>query len=230
MGWRREEHVLGKMDDVAVDVDLVVPLKPPRAGKSRLRGGLGYPSGDGDHEALVLALAADTLAAATGSRRVRRVLVVASDPAAVVGLRELGVEIVAENGPRGLNAALRQGARELRRDDPHAVIGALQADLPSLLPDDLDAAIAEADGRRAFTADRQGTGTTLLLSSAGGGLEPRFGEGSASAHVASGAVALDVTAPSLRSDVDTADDLVLARNLGLGPRTAAVVGELCLLG
>jgi 2-phospho-L-lactate guanylyltransferase len=217
-------------------VDLIVPMKPPRAGKSRLRGALDYPADDEKHAELVLALASDTLAAATSAPGVRRVLVVATDPGTLDSLRRLGVEITREPAVTGttgitgitgiteLNAALRHGEFLLRRDDPAAVIGALQADLPALRADELAAALAEAGGRRAFSADRQGTGTTLLLSAPGAPLDPRFGVGSADAHAQSGALALQLAAPSLRSDVDTPGDLSHACSLGVGKHTAAILG------
>jgi 2-phospho-L-lactate guanylyltransferase len=217
-------------------VDLIVPMKPPRAGKSRLRGALDYPADDEKHAELVLALASDTLAAATSAPGVRRVLVVATDPGTLDSLRRLGVEITREpavtgttgitgiTAITGLNAALRHGESLLRRDDPAAVIGALQADLPALRADELAAALAEAGGRRAFSADRQGTGTTLLLSAPGAPLDPRFGVGSADAHAQSGASALQLAAPSLRSDVDTPGDLSHACSLGVGKHTAAILG------
>jgi 2-phospho-L-lactate guanylyltransferase len=221
-------------------VDLIVPMKPPRAGKSRLRGALDYPADDEKHAELVLALASDTLAAATSAPGVRRVLVVATDPGTLEGLRRFGVEITREPtvtgttgladiaGITGLNAALRHGESLLRRDDPAVVIGALQADLPALRADELAAALAEATGRRAFSADRQGTGTTLLLSAPGARLDPRFGIGSADAHAQSGALALQLAAPSLRSDVDTPSDLGHACSLGVGKHTTALLGARCL--
>jgi 2-phospho-L-lactate guanylyltransferase len=211
-----------------VHVDLILPMKPPRIGKSRLRGAPDYPTGDDEHAELVLALACDTVAAATSAAGVRRVLVVASDPAAVEALREYGAEIIREPRVTGLNAALRHGESVLRRADPASVVGALQADLPALRAEDLAAALAEAGGRRAFTADRQGTGTTLLLSAPAAPLDPRFGVGSAFAHTESGARPLELSAESLRSDVDTPGDLAHARTLGLGERTSAVLGEHCL--
>ncbi|KAA9153008.1 2-phospho-L-lactate guanylyltransferase [Amycolatopsis acidicola] len=192
-------------------------MKPPRAGKSRLRGAVA----DAAHPGLVLALAEDTLAAA--GEVADRILIVASDVDAVMRLRRPGVEIVAEQGAHGLNAALRQGEKRLRADDPDAVIGALQADLPALRADELAAAIAEAAGRRAFVADWEGTGTTLLLSAPGEALEPKFGPGSARAHRETGARALELAAPSLRRDVDSPADLAHARRIGLGARTAELL-------
>lgn len=206
------------MGDVPLPVDLIVPLKPPRAGKSRLRGAVD----ERRHPALVLALAWDTVAAATAAG-VRRVLVVAADPAAVSALYRPGVEIVGERGAADLNSALEQGEALLRARDPDAVVGAIQADLPALRPAELAAALAEADGRRAFTADADGTGTTLLLSAAGGPLDPRFGPGSAAAHAGSGAIPLELAVPSLRRDVDTPADLVEACELGVGERTRALL-------
>ena len=62
----------------------------------------------------------------------------------------------------------------------------------------------------------------LLAAPAGVLLDPRFGGDSAAAHAASGAVALTGAWPSLRRDVDTADDLAAAVRLGVGPRTMAL--------
>ncbi|MGV9366440.1 2-phospho-L-lactate guanylyltransferase [Amycolatopsis sp. NPDC003731] len=209
-----------------MDVDLVVPLKHPRDGKSRLRGAV-EPA---HHPGLVLAFAKDTLAAVTSSARVRRVLVVAADPGAVRELAELGVEIVGEPDEQTLNAAFRHGEALLKADDPGAAVGALQADLPALRAGDLTAALAEAQteaaGKRAFVADRQGTGTTLLLAAPGAALDPRFGPGSARLHAASGAVPLRGALPTLRSDVDTPDDLAHVRALGVGKHTSAYRAEL----
>ncbi|MFC9256472.1 2-phospho-L-lactate guanylyltransferase [Amycolatopsis thailandensis] len=205
-------------------LDLIVPLKRPAEGKSRLRGAV-VPE---RHAELVLALAYDTLSAATSADGIRRVLVVAADPASVADLTELGVEIVAEPSRGGLNAALRYGEELLRRDTPSGLVGALQADLPALRTEDLTAALAEAAGRRAFVADRQGTGTTLLLAGTGP-LEPRFGGGSARAHSASGATPLTITAESLRADVDTADDLAHVRTLGVGKRSSTLLGTPCVV-
>jgi len=210
-------------------VDLVMPVKPLHAAKSRLRGAADRGVGDpGAHAALTLALAHDTVAAVLETRAVRRLLVISSDPVVAAELAAVGVEVVPDVTD-GLNAALSHGADLLRAADPGASVGALQADLPALKPGELDAALHDAAAlfaagtRRAYCPDAPGTGTTLLLAASGVGLDPCFGAGSATRHRASGAVPLLAAGPGLRRDVDTGDDLCAAAELGLGPHTRAVL-------
>ena len=59
----------------------------------------------------------------------------------------------------------------------------------------------------------------------GGPLEPRFGPGSAAAHLAAGVRRLDGPWPRLRRDVDTAADLAAARRLGLGRHSAGALAS-----
>ncbi|WP_054055932.1 2-phospho-L-lactate guanylyltransferase [Alloactinosynnema sp. L-07] len=201
-------------------MDLVIPVKHLDRAKSRLRGAV--PGGAAAHRDLVLALLVDTLTAATAASGVRRVLVVCEDERVSAAVRATGAECVDERGLPGLNAALRFGADRLRAEDTGAAVGALQADLPALRPAELAAAVAEADGRRAFAADRDGTGTTLLIAAPGTALDPRFGPGSALAH-ARDAVRIGMSSDTLRCDVDTAGDLAEALTLGVGARTAQIV-------
>jgi 2-phospho-L-lactate guanylyltransferase len=208
-------------------VDLVVPVKPLHLAKSRLRADLA--GSDHGHRRLALAVALDTIRAATLAVGVRRVVAICSDPAAVAALRSAGMEVVPDEPDAGLNAALRHGAELLRAADPSTAVGALQADLPALRPDDLDAALTAfraSAARRAFVPDRHDTGTTLLLAGAGVALDPRFGPASAAAHTTSGATPLHGAWPSLRCDVDTEPDLTEATRLGLGPHTTTVLAAI----
>jgi 2-phospho-L-lactate/phosphoenolpyruvate guanylyltransferase len=209
-------------------VDLVVPVKPLHAAKTRLRGAADHGVGDPDaHAALALALAHDTVAAVLAARAVRRLLVISSDPVVAAEFAAVGVE-VAPDVAGGLNDALRHGAALLRATDPGAPVGALQADLPALRPSELDEALPDAaalfatGARRVFCPDAQGTGTTLLVAALVP-LDPLFGAGSAARHRESGAVPLAGAGPGLRRDVDTGDDLCAAAELGLGPHTRAVL-------
>jgi 2-phospho-L-lactate guanylyltransferase len=198
-------------------VDLIVAVKRLDRAKSRLRGAAP------DHARLVLALLLDTVMSVRATREVGRILLVCEDERVRDTVHASEVECVVEPGLPGLNAALEFGYRGLRAGNPHGVIGAVQADLPALRSLDLATALAEADGRRAFCADRAGTGTTLLLSAAGRPLDPHFGVGSAAAHAASGALAITAEVPTLRADVDTEEDLAVAAALGLGPRSSTLV-------
>ncbi len=201
---------------------LLVPIKPLRLAKSRLRGAADGGAGDArSHSDLVTAVARDTMIAARDTAGVAAVLVVTSDPALTATFHDDGFEVLPDSPSNGLNAALCHGEEFLRGRSPHARIGALQADLPSLRPAELARALDVSGERRAFCPDRHGTGTTLLLSTPGGALHPCFGPGSATAHAASGAARLDGTWESLRCDVDTDADLRAAGRLGLGPHTSA---------
>ena len=218
------------MPSTITAADLIIPVKPLGTAKSRLRGaadgGLGAPAA---HARLALALLHDTVTAVRAAGRVRSLLVIGSDPVVAAELAAVGVEVLLDEPAAGLNAAYTLGADTLRRRDPGAVIGALPADLPALRADELDAAVAAAVAEfaagagRAFVADAGGTGTTLLVAAAGWPLDPRFGVGSAAAHRRSGARQLVGEWPGLRRDVDTADDLVRAAELGLGAHTRCVL-------
>ena len=200
---------------------VVVPAKRLAVAKTRLRP-LTAVLGDGSaagHDALVLALLADTVAAAVACPVVAEVVVVTDDPAATDVVRGLGARVVADVPDQGLNPALEHGARSAT--EPH--VAALSSDLPALRPGELaDALQAAAGVARAFVADAQGTGTTLLTA-VGARLRPQFGPSSADAHRASGAVALSGNWPGLLRDVDTDADLRAALTLGAGPRTTELL-------
>lgn len=208
-----------------MSVDLIVPLKPPTLGKSRLRQALGSLPDD-HHAELVLALAQDTLHAAMAVNEVRRVLVTGREPAALGTLRDLGAEIVDDGAAGDLNSAIRAGERLLRGADPMTRVAVLQPDLPALRTDELAQALSAADDDRMYVSDRHGTGTTLLTAGGAHPLNPCFGPGSARAHARTGARACASPVPSVRGDVDTSGDLEYACSLGLGIHTHALLESL----
>lgn len=188
---------------------VLVPIRALPSAKSRLA--LSVPA---DVFAdLVSAIRVDTLEAARASAPVARVVVVGDQP---------GDGITLVQWSTGLNGALRDGAEYAREHWSQDGVAALVGDLPAVRPDELAAALDEAALHdAAFVADRTGTGTTLLTARPGAALDPRFGAGSAARH-GSFAVPLDAGA-GLRHDVDTAEDLAAATEIGLGEHTAAVV-------
>jgi Uncharacterized conserved protein len=216
---------------------VVIPVKRLARAKSRLRGALPGVA----HESLVLALVLDTVDAVLACAPVTEVLVVTDDPELARALGRQGARIVPEPPAGGLNAAFAYGAAQAT----NGWVAALTADLPALRPAELAEALrtasvtdggaapaggagssgeAGAVGVRRFVTDAPGTGTVLLTSAPHTALDPRFGPDSAAAHAASGARPLTGAWPTLRRDVDTPADLRAATALGLGPRTAALVG------
>lgn len=193
---------------------LLVPVKDGRGAKSRL--------GVGDHTrrtALMAAFARDALTAAAASDLVEVYVVGESSVAA-----GLPVAVLADEGAGDLNAALSRAAARVAV--PGRGVAVLLADVPCLRTEDLDLALKSAGDRRTYVADASGTGTTLLVAPAGTDLDPRFGPGSARAHLDSGAVALQEGLTSLRLDVDTTADLAAALRLGVGAHTAAATADL----
>ena len=194
---------------------MIVPVKPPARGKSRLDA---LPAAQ--RRDLAAAFARDTVSAARGTPLVDAVLVVTDDFRFAAVLREDGCEVVPDGVSDDLNATLRQAAAEAGRRWPGAVPVALCADLPCLSSDDLAGALAEVDGP-AFVRDAAGTGTTMYAAP-NPSFEPAFGANSAARHVANGAREIGVPVPTLRLDVDEPGDLREAVLLGVGAHTAEV--------
>lgn len=191
---------------------VILPVKPPALGKSRLRG---LP--DAQRRDLAAAFARDTAAAARRTPGVLAVLVVTDDFRFARELAEDGCEVIPDGTSEDLNAILRQAAAEAGRRWPGATPVTLCADLPALVPDDLAAALDEVAGPT-FVRDADGTGTTVYAAPVDR-FEPRFGPGSAALHLQGGAREVVAPAPTLRLDVDDLGDLGGALVLGVGPHT-----------
>ncbi|MBC6462940.1 2-phospho-L-lactate guanylyltransferase [Actinomadura sp. HBU206391] len=199
---------------------LVIPVKVLARAKSRMSAAAGPY-----REALALSVAADTVAAALRSERVRAVIVVTDDPLAARELAGLGAHIVPDEPDAGLNPALSHGAALARDLAPDAGVGALSADLPALRSAELSEVLgaAAAHGATAFVPDSAAVGTTLYVASPGAAFSPAFGPDSRARHRAQGARELAMEGiSSVRRDVDTLDDLLAALRLGAGPRTTAI--------
>ena len=192
---------------------LVVPVKRLALAKTRLA--VQGPS----RADLALAFAADVVSAGLACPSVATVLVVTDDAEARAVLAALGAVVAADWPDAGLNPALAHGAALLRADAPGLGVVTAAADLAALRPDDLAAVLrAVRDGERGFVSDQRGTGTTVLAAAAGAELGPCFGADSRERHRAGGARELTAAA-SVRLDVDTAEDLRAALELGVGPHT-----------
>jgi 2-phospho-L-lactate/phosphoenolpyruvate guanylyltransferase len=202
---------------------VLVPVKPPSVGKSRL---VGLPT-DLRRE-LAVAFALDTASACLATRGVGAVLAVTDDAALSQHLAALGCEAVPDGAAGDLNACLRLAASEARRRWPRLSPVAVCADLPALRPVELGSALgALPAGVASFVADNAGTGTTMYAAPHDA-FDPRFGPDSRAAHLDAGAVPVAGDLVSLRQDVDDLDDLRRVLRLGVGPRTSRVANNLDL--
>jgi 2-phospho-L-lactate/phosphoenolpyruvate guanylyltransferase len=202
---------------------VVIPVKAPAAGKTRLSPALA----DEARAQLARAFALDTIAAALAATSVGRVIVVGDD----ASLSD-GAEFLAEprGAGRGLLPAIRhgiaharlrveEGAKRPSRNPPagsrdagsrdagsrdaaalldqqtlNGYIAVLLGDLPALTPGELDEALAAAARHPlAFVRDADGTGTTLATAAPGVPFEPHFGPDSAARHAAAGFVELEAS-------------------------------------
>ena len=200
---------------------VLVPVKPPARGKSRL---VGLP--EEQRAALATAFARDTVAAAMAAERVAAVMVVTDDAAFAAVAAADGCATLPDGVTGDLNASLVQAALEAGRRWPSYAVATVCADLPALRSADLDAALARVpvDGT-AFVADARGDGTTTYAASSAALFAPRFGPGSGQAHAASGAAEIAGDLASLRQDVDDVGDLGRAMVLGVGAHTAEAMGH-----
>lgn len=207
--------------DADGDVGLIVAVKRLAAAKTRLAPMFSAPV----RENIVLGMLVDTLTAAMGVSSVGLITVVTPDDVAAAAAVELGASVVADPTPAGhpdpLNNAIAAAERVVSESVSNVVV--LQGDLPALQTHELAEAIAAARRhRRSFVADRLGTGTAALCAF-DDPLDPRFGVNSSERHRYSGAIELTGSWPGLRCDIDTPDDLAVARGLGMGSATTRAI-------
>jgi 2-phospho-L-lactate guanylyltransferase len=213
----------GTQTGAPADVGLVIAVKRLTAAKTRLAPVFSAAT----RERVVLAMMVDTIRAALAVPALMTVTVVTPDLVAAEAAQETGAQVLTDPTPDGhhdpLNNAITAAEAAVSEFTPNVI--ALQGDLPALQPQELAEAIAAARAyRRSFVGDRHGTGTSALFAF-GVPLDPRFGADSARRHQHSGAIELTGAWPGLRCDIDTPDDLLVARRLGVGATTAQAIGR-----
>ncbi len=207
--------------DADADVGVIVAVKRLAAAKTRLASMFSARV----REDIVLGMLVDTLTAAARVSSVRSITVVTPDDVAAAAAAELGATVITDPTPAGhpdpLNSAIAAAERVVSGFVANIVV--LQGDLPALRTRELAEALAAARRhQRSFVADRLGTGTAALFAF-DTPLDPLFGSNSAERHKHSGAVELTGRWPGLRCDIDTPDDLAVARGVGLGPATLRAI-------
>ena len=202
---------------------LIVPFKGGDYAKSRLQDSRGPETiGSGLRRELALGFLGDAVAAAAAAANVGHIIIVSSDPAAVIDAAK--IRMLPDPG-HGLNAAIEAGfvlARTLSSGNP---VAAVTADLPCLATADLEYALRCAEHRPlAVVPDRHGTGTTMISALPGVPVRPLFGHHSRDAHLLAGYSLLPIPHHStLRADVDTLEDLAAAVRRGVGDHTRAIL-------
>ncbi|MDQ6642519.1 MAG: 2-phospho-L-lactate guanylyltransferase [Actinomycetota bacterium] len=197
--------------------DLVVPVKTLSRAKSRLQGFTDVVRRD-----LMRAFAMDALTASLASPMVSAVHVVTDEPDLAASVLRLGCSVLPDSGAGDLNRALRSAVASLAGRPGTGPVAAMLGDLPCLVTDDLTEALAAIVGA-GFVADAAAAGTTLLAVWERTRFDPRFGETSRANHLAAGFAEVPLGVRTLRLDVDTAEDLVEAVNVGVGAHTRAVL-------
>lgn len=198
---------------------VLVPVKPPAVGKSRLAG----LDGGAARRRLAESFAQDTVLACLRASTVQEVLVVTDDAQFSYVLSALGCTAIPDGVSGDLNGTLRQAAAEAQRRWSDLLPVAICADLPALRADDLDEVLGSLDTTGpSFVPDAAGVGTTLYVAGHDE-FDPHFGPGSRAAHLASGARELRNAPASVRRDVDDPADLAEAVTLGVGPSTAVAL-------
>lgn len=213
----------GTQTGAPADVGLIIAVKRLAAAKTRLAPVFSAATREG----VVLAMMVDTIKAALAVPALQTVTVVTPDAVAANAATATGAQVLTDPTPDGhhnpLNNAIAAAEAVIRESATNIV--ALQGDLPALQPQELAEAILAARGYpRSFVGDRHGTGTSALFAF-GVPLDPRFGPDSARQHQHSGAIELTGAWPGLRCDIDTPDDLLVARRLGVGAATTQAIGR-----
>ena len=176
----------------------IVPLKAPGDRKRRLAALV-----DDQRLQITERLADHVLGVAATHPEVTEVVLVSPAPRGAFAWRR-------DEG-RGLNGELAAARAALAGRD--CLI--LFADLPLLGGDDLSALFAAADRHGAAIApDRHGSGTNAIALKAAVAFTFHFGAGSRALHAAAIAGEAIVDRPGLALDIDTEEDIALARDEG----------------
>jgi 2-phospho-L-lactate guanylyltransferase len=185
-------------------LSIVIPVRPPEEGKSRLAPVLNVRA----RAELVERMFCHVLRTAVSAVTSAGCHVISHSPVLLDIAAASGARTIRESG-RELNAALTQAAESVRLPGP---ILALSADIPLLEVADITAmteALAYADVVAA--TDRAGSGTNALLLREPGLIPYLFGEGSLERHrlvaVARGLRFAVIQRRGLSTDIDVPADL-----------------------
>ena len=189
-----------------MDCWAIIPVKPFRAGKSRLAGLLGVD----DRAALNRQLFGRVLTATLAAFKSDRVVVVTADPLLLPLMRGQGLHALEDAGG-GLNAALGLACRHATARGARA-IAVLPSDLPGISVDDVKALVANLKPTPCCVVapDEQEEGTNALALTPPAPDFFRFGPDSFQAHLEQakmcGMTVRILRRSGLAHDLDTPDE------------------------
>jgi 2-phospho-L-lactate guanylyltransferase len=205
-------------------ITAVVPVKPWRLAKSRIDMA---PAG---RQLLARAFTLDVLDAVLCSPKVHTVVIVTAESELLPMARSMKVQVLADRplvtrDPLNTAVAIARHWALLRRpQDPIVVV---PADLPAMTTDVfIDTTDILARHETAFVTDAIGTGSTLVWATSPDLLWSGYGAQSAARHSAAGMCSPSKLDLRARIDVDTSQDLLNARDLGVGPHTTSALRDL----
>ncbi|MFN3472596.1 MAG: 2-phospho-L-lactate guanylyltransferase [Blastomonas sp.] len=193
-----------------MSINIIIPVRSPAEGKSRLAGVLDA----GGRAAIVEQMFLHVLEAALGLGDAAHCHVVSSSSLLLERARQRGANGIHET-VSGLNPALTEAASRLEPDRP---VMALHADLPLLEADDLACMIEALSRADVVTAsDHAGLGTNALLLRRPNIIPFAFGVGSLARHQAlagsAGLRCVQVSRRGLSTDIDEPADLARFQRL-----------------
>ena len=191
----------------------IVPVKPLRRGKSRLKDIFNEDQRTQLNEEMLV----HTLRMLQAVPEIEQTLVISHDPSALALARDQGARTVREAGSPRLNAALKRATLFAKSYVTRGVL-ILPMDLPLMTPEDISTMVFRSRGSDpvvVIAPDRHTEGTNALLVCPAGQIEYEFGPGSFKRHCEQAKknnARLEVCRiNNLALDIDYPEDLDLAR-------------------
>ena len=208
---------------------VIVPVRGGTNSKTRLQG---LKLNAKQRSQLAQAFATDVVTVALGTSGVDDVTVITGDSHTAEHFSQLGAQIFHEPPGVGLNELVRRASEDIRHRFPHHGIAAVMGDIPGLTSEALAQALTNAASvQQGVLADHDESGTVMLTATGSCSLQPAYGQGSYSRHLAAGYVPIDVPKSSpVKYVVDTLEDLklVMKRDIGAHTRTCVNIFNLQL--
>lgn len=179
----------------------------PAKGLDEAKSRLGLPASL--RTSVARRLLYSTVLAVTDSDWISRVVVVAGDRELAAIALAAGAEVVLDQN-RSLTHAVDLGRRTASTGALHEWMLTLVADLPLLVPAEIDALVVEGltSNVPVMVPDKKAVGTTCLFHPSREGIPTHFGDNSAMKHREAGFRTAGLSLDGLRSDLDRPDDLL----------------------